>query len=87
MLMTSPSTATVCRSMSIGDAPALDDALVESTSAWPTTQHGPHAREQLARRVRLRDVVVGAELETHDDVDLGVLRGEHDDRDVLASSG
>ena len=43
-------------------------------------QHGADAREQLAGRVRLRHVVVGAELEPDHDVDLAVLRGQHDDR-------
>src|SRR5918995_3101687 len=41
----------------------------------------PHPAEQLANREWLRDVVVGADLETDDLVDLGVLRREQDDRD------
>ena len=39
---------------------------------------GAEAREQLARRERLGDVVVGAELETDDAVGLVALRGEHE---------
>src|SRR6478735_978886 len=46
----------------------------------PATQHGADPRHQLARRVRLGDVVVGAELETDDLVDLVVLRADHDHR-------
>ena len=41
----------------------------------------PHAAEQLADREWLGDVVVGADLEAHDLVDLGVLGGQQDDRD------
>ena len=42
----------------------------------------PHARDELAGAERLHDVVVGAELEAHDPVDLLAASGEHDDRDV-----
>ena len=41
-----------------------------------------HARDQLAGRERLDHVVVGAELEADDPIDLLAARGEHDDRDV-----
>ena len=41
-----------------------------------------HPRDELARRERLDDVVVGAELETDDAVDLLAARREHDDRNV-----
>ena len=47
-------------------------------------QHGADPRDQLARRERLGDVVVGAELEPDHLVDLAVLGGQHDDRDVGA---
>src|SRR5947208_1402057 len=47
-------------------------------------QGGPHARPELAQRERLGDVVVGAELEAEDLVDLLGLRREHDDRDGRA---
>ena len=45
-------------------------------------QVGAHARDELAHRERLGDVVVGPELEPGDLVGLGVLRRDHDDRDV-----
>src|SRR5438045_2930309 len=43
------------------------------------------AGHQLARAERLRQVVVAAELEPEDTVDLLVLRGEKDDRHVRAA--
>jgi hypothetical protein len=43
-------------------------------------RHAAHARDQLARRERLGDVVVGAELEADDAVDLVAARGQEDDR-------
>ena len=42
-------------------------------------QHGLHARQQLADRERLGHVVVGAELEPEELVDLVVPAGEHED--------
>ena len=47
-------------------------------------QDGVDARDELARVERLRQVVVGAHLEPDDAVDVLALRGQHDDRDVLA---
>ena len=47
-------------------------------------QRGLHPRAELAHRERLGDVVVGAELEPEDLVDLLALGAEHDDRDPLA---
>ena len=47
-------------------------------------QHRPHAGGQLARRERLRHVVVGAELEPDDPVGLLAARGEHDHRQLGA---
>ena len=44
-------------------------------------QDRPDARDQLARAERLGQVVVGAELEAEQLVELVVARGEHDDRD------
>ena len=49
-------------------------------------QHRLHARDELARRERLRDVVVGADLEPDDPVGLLVARGEHQDRNVRAGA-
>src|SRR4051794_870751 len=46
-------------------------------------QRGLHARAELPHRERLGDVVVGAELEPEDLVDLLALGAEHDDRDAL----
>src|SRR5207244_398624 len=46
---------------------------------------GAHAGHQLARAERLRHVVVAAELEPEDTVDLLVLRGEKDDRHLRAA--
>ncbi len=43
-----------------------------------------HPRAELAHGERLGDVVVGAELEAQNRVDLLRLRGEHDDRDRAA---
>ena len=45
--------------------------------------HGLDAEHQLADAERLDDVVVRAELEADDAVDLLPLRGDHHDRDVL----
>ena len=47
-------------------------------------QDGAHPRQQLARVERLGQVVVGAELEPDDLVDVVALGGEHDDRRVGA---
>ena len=45
-------------------------------------QHGVDAREQLARRERLGDVVVGAAFEARDLVALFGARRQHDDRQL-----
>ena len=42
-------------------------------------EHGSNAHEQLARTERFREVVVGADLEAHDAIDLVAERGQHDD--------
>ena len=47
-------------------------------------QHRLHAREQLARIERLAEVVVRAEFQPDDAVDVVRTRGEHDHRDVVA---
>ena len=56
-------------------------SVTESRRAMPAAaQRRLHAAAELAQRERLGDVVVGAELEAEDLVDLLGLRGEHDDR-------
>jgi hypothetical protein len=45
-----------------------------------TAQHRPHARHNLAQLKRLRNVIVGPELQTHDPVDGVALARHHDDR-------
>ena len=59
-------------------------ALVDPTVGGRAAQHALHARDELARVERLRQVVVGADLEPDDLVDVLVARGEHDDRHVGA---
>ena len=49
-------------------------------------QHRMDARDELARRERLRHVVVRAQLEARDAVDLLVARGEHHDRQPRAGA-
>ena len=44
------------------------------------TQHGAHPRKKLAGAEGLGEVVVGAQLEAEDAVDLLALGGKHDDR-------
>ena len=53
---------------------------VARSLAASRAQHGAHAGDQLAQPVRLGDVVVGADLEADDRVDLGALGRDHDDR-------
>jgi hypothetical protein len=45
-------------------------------------QPGAHARDQLARREGLDDVVVGADLQAHDAVHFFRARGQHHDGDL-----
>jgi hypothetical protein len=45
------------------------------------TKHGAHPKDQLARTERLRDVVIRAQLETHDAINLVGLGGQQDDRE------
>src|SRR5690625_3039254 len=49
-------------------------------------QYRPYPGQQLPGREGFRDIVVGAELQPHDLVDLGVLGRDHDDRNVGALS-
>src|SRR5581483_8689676 len=60
------------------DVPRREDDVLGA--ALGATQDRLDPRRQLARRERLRDVVVGAELEAGDTVGFLVTRGEHDDR-------
>ncbi len=61
----------------------LDD-LGEQRLVLTATQHRADPGDELAVAERLGDVVVGAELQAHDLVDLGVPRRDHDDPDVAA---
>ncbi len=45
-------------------------------------QRGAYPGDQLPQSERLRDVVVGTDLQADDRVDLGVARRHHDDRDA-----
>src|SRR5258708_18922233 len=59
------------------DRPAVGAA---HRSRIRAAQDGAQARHQLARRAGLRHIVVGAELEPDDAVDVVAARGEHDYR-------
>ena len=48
------------------------------------THHGTHACHEFAHAIWLGDVIVGTHLEPHDGVDLGTLRGDHDDGHLSA---
>ena len=62
-------------------APSFEDAVVEvRLGGGEPAQHCAHPCEQFPSRIGLGHIVVSAELESHDDIDLGVLRREHDDR-------
>ena len=78
-----PSTSTVCREKSIRIPPTC---LVASAVPRPVelaaAKQGPDAADELGGGERLGDVVVGADLEPDDPVDLGVERGQQDDRQV-----
>ena len=63
----------------------LDDVLRRTGGAVARRRaphRGPDPRDELAEAERLGHVVVGADLEPDDGVDLGVPRGDHDDRDL-----
>jgi hypothetical protein len=65
--------------------PTVDLIAVDLDDTWlgrrllGTSQHGLDPGQQLARRERFGDVVVGAHLQAEDLVDLGVACGQHDD--------
>ena len=65
------------------------DVVVDHTAGLDRALIAPQdradAREQLAERVGLGHVIVRADLQTDDFVDLGAFGGEHDDRTRLCS--
>ena len=64
------------------DAPEVDDRRrrLDRDRLLGAAEERPDPGRQLAQAERLGDVVVGAELEPDDLVELGVLGREHDDR-------
>ena len=76
------------RSWSTRDVADLDDLVVATIGRrrgrrrGAAAQHRTHAGHQLAQPVGLGDVVVGADLEADDGVDLGALGRDHDDGHV-----
>ena len=62
------------------DLAQRDRFVVARRNGALTAQSRLHAREKLVKRKRLGNVVVGAQLECQDLVDLLILRGQHDDR-------
>ena len=63
----------------------LDDADGECQVLTPP-QDGTDPCHQLAMGERLSHIIVGADLKPHNLVRLGITRGDHDDRDVAAST-
>ena len=59
-------------------------ALVAPAVGRGAAEHALDARHELARVEGLRQIVVGADLETDDLVDVLVPGGQHQDRDVRA---
>ncbi len=55
-------------------------------AAGRASRHRTDPRNELAEAERLDDVVVGAELEADDPIDLLALGGDDDDRDVRAGA-
>ena len=64
------------------DVADLANAACGHTVELAAAQERPHAADQLRHRERFRDVVVRAELEAEDAVELGVARAQQDDGDV-----
>ena len=75
-----PSTVTSRASKSISSSPAKRERARRAARRLRAAEHRAHARQQLARVERLGQVVVGAELEADDLVDVVALGGEHDHR-------
>ena len=65
---------------------ADDERLAMLGAARRAAGHGADPRDELAQAEGLDDVVVGAQLEPDDAVDLLALRGDHDDRHVGAGA-
>src|SRR5450759_386914 len=65
-----------------GEAPALEEFLRFLGGRLRPPEHRLDARDQLARAERLCEVIVGAQLQAHYLVHLGLTRCEHDDRDL-----
>ena len=63
-----------------GDVGGADRVGGRGRSGFGAAEDRAHAGDQLARRERLGQVVVGAEFEAEQLVELVVARGEHDDR-------
>ncbi len=90
-LIGSARTVTRWRARSMETSPASMDwpaaaAVAGDAIELPAAQLGADAAEQLADAEGLGDVVVGADLEADDLVDLGVLGREQDDRDGAAAA-
>jgi hypothetical protein len=68
------------------DRAGLDRRRTGQLGLGPAAEHGPDPGHQLAGRVRLGHVVVGAELQPDHLVDLAVLGGQHDHRDLAAGA-
>src|SRR5262245_32036883 len=62
------------------------EALARGVAGASPAQHRPHAHRELPGRERLRDVVVGTELETDDAVRFLAAGGQQDDREVGAAA-
>ena len=75
-------TRRVRRSTTSGSACVHVLAVPASVRAATRARHRADASDQLAEAERLHDVVVGAELEPDDTVDLVAARGDDDDRHV-----
>jgi hypothetical protein len=65
--------------------PAEPDERRLALDAMHAAQERADAQDQLAHAVRFDDVVVGADLEAHDPIDLLALGGAHHDRDVAGA--
>src|SRR6185295_15588660 len=61
-------------------------AVVGRGDGFAPAQHGADAREQLARAEGFGEVVVGAQFQAGDPVDLLALAGQHDDRQARAAA-